>query len=193
MFCFCFQSRHVTSCFPWTCCVVCLFLWSQYPAEFANMCAQSIHICVPSMQHSAHPKSEHANCFNKHSDITDCFAMQLDYDYTTLSCWVKMHTFFLCLATYCWWLKSCTTWDVKTLQIVGEATYQLVSRISAINSTTLYPIPCAIFVTPLAHHCGPIQMWWSSPLDELCNLGVVNRCAKKGWNSTYEGWEEITN
>lgn len=22
------------------------------------------------------------------------------------------------------------------------------------------------------------QMWWSSPLDELCNLGVVNRCAE---------------
>ena len=28
-----------------------------------------------------------------------------------------------------------TTWYVKALQIMGEATYQLVSRISAINSS----------------------------------------------------------
>ncbi len=31
---------------------------------------------------------------------------------------------------YCWWLKSCTTWYVKTLQIMGEATYQLVQDFS---------------------------------------------------------------
>ena len=39
---------------------------------------------------------------------------------------------------YCWWKKSCTTWDVENLGNDGmNYQPQLVSRISALNSSML--------------------------------------------------------
>ncbi len=46
--------------------------------------------------------------------------------------WITIITIII---SYCWWPKSCTTWDgAETLEIMGKTTYKLVSRISAINS-----------------------------------------------------------
>ncbi len=65
--------------------------------------------------------------------------------------WVVFHS------PYCWWLKSCTTWYVKTLQITGEATYQLVSRISAINSTKVKWTLKWGYPQPAVHISGPMS------------------------------------
>ncbi len=83
---------------------------------------------------------------------------------------------------HCWWLKSCTTWDVWN-PINNGINYQpqLVSRISAINSTAFpgdfsYSITSPFVCCDLEAHSRPEFEWVSRIFVQLTSLYFVEWC-----------------
>ena len=98
--------------------------------------------------------------------------------------------------SYCWWFRhpAITTWDIETLQKMGETTYQPSNwcRISSIDCISHEKISSSFVVEPLVHLCVLLKVkplrsaklkWilvvfcllfkkeiWNAPLEMLCPL-----------------------
>ena len=85
---------------------------------------------------------------------------------------------------YCWWKKHCITWDVKNHIIwkMGYLPYQLVSRISSINSIKYFRSiwlsllsSCFTMVFLTCHFAKTPSMnsWWSDKPENSASIRVV--------------------